>query len=100
MYIVWGLIMAAIGSFMSVCSFTKSDFVIYRLLCARSRILWGDAVHRFYQVAHVIRKFLSSHDGCVPTADLEHICRGWELLVPLHRSRPQHSNWRPLRRPC
>jgi hypothetical protein len=54
MHVVWGLIMAAIGLFMAVCSFTKSDFVVYRLLCARSRILWGDAVHRFYQVVGIV----------------------------------------------
>jgi hypothetical protein len=30
----------------------KCKFVVYELLAARSRILWGegDAVHRFYQV--------------------------------------------------
>ena len=30
---------------------TKSDFGLYRLLVARSRMLWGDRVHSFYQVA-------------------------------------------------
>jgi len=54
MHVIWGFIMAAIGLFMAVCSFTKSDFVVYRLLCARSRILWGDAVHRFYQVVGTV----------------------------------------------
>jgi hypothetical protein len=46
--------MAAIGVFMLVCGTTKTDFTIYRLLVARSRILWGDAVHRFYQVSGLI----------------------------------------------
>ncbi len=54
MRVIWGFIMAAIGLFMAVCSFTKSDFVVYRLLCARSRILWADAVHPFYQVVGIV----------------------------------------------
>jgi hypothetical protein len=46
--------MAIIGLFMLVCGTVKSDFVVYRLLVARSRILWGDTVHRFFQVSGVI----------------------------------------------
>ena len=49
-----GTLMAIIGLFMLVCGTVKSDFVVYRLLVARSRILWGDAVHRFYQVSGLI----------------------------------------------
>lgn len=29
---------------------TKSDFSVYRILVACSRVLWGDRVHGFYQV--------------------------------------------------
>ena len=36
---------------MLVCGRLKSEFIIYRLLAARSRILWGENVHFFYQVA-------------------------------------------------
>lgn len=56
MNMLWGTLMAAVGLFMLVCGTTKSEFVIYRLLVARSRILWGegDAVHRFYQVSGAI----------------------------------------------
>jgi hypothetical protein len=48
--------MAAIGLFMLVCGTLKSEFIIYRLMVHRSRILWGqgDAVHRFYQVSGLI----------------------------------------------
>ena len=46
--------MAVIGLFMLVCGTVKSDFVVYRLLVARSRILWGDAVHRLFQVSGLI----------------------------------------------
>ena len=43
-------LMAAVGLFMLVCGTLKSEFIIYWLMVARSRILWGqgDAVHRFY----------------------------------------------------
>ena len=54
MHIFWGLLMAAAGLFMLVCGTAKSEFIIYRLMVARSRILWGDAVHRFYQVSGLI----------------------------------------------
>ena len=56
MHVLWGLLMAAVGLFMLVCGTLKSEFIIYRLLVARSRILWGqgDAVHRMYQVAGLI----------------------------------------------
>ena len=54
MNMLWGTLMAIIGLFMLVCGTVKSDFVVYRLLVARSRILWGDAVHRFYQVSGLI----------------------------------------------
>ena len=48
--------MAIIGVYMLVSGTTKSEFMIYRLLVARSRILWGegDAVHRFYQLSGLI----------------------------------------------
>jgi hypothetical protein len=48
--------MAAVGVFMLVCGTVKSEFIVYRLMVARSRILWGkgDAVHRFYQVSGLI----------------------------------------------
>lgn len=52
MHVFWGILMAGVGLFMLVCGTLKSEFIIYRLLVARSRVLWGpgDAVHRFYQV--------------------------------------------------
>jgi hypothetical protein len=56
MHVLWGILMAAVGLFMLVCGTLKSEFTIYRLMVARSRILWGqgDAVHRFYQVSGLI----------------------------------------------
>ena len=56
MHVLWGILMAAVGLFMLVCGTLKSEFIVYRLMVARSRILWGqgDAVHRFYQVSGLI----------------------------------------------
>ena len=50
MHIVWGLIIAGVGALFIVWGRTKSNFGLYRLLVARSRVLWGDRVHGFYQV--------------------------------------------------
>lgn len=56
MHILFGSLMSGIGIFMLVCSSLQTDFIIYRLLVARTRIAWGegDAVHRLYQVVGVI----------------------------------------------
>ena len=51
MNILWGFLMVAVGLFMLICASTKSEFIVYRLMVARSRILWGEKVHRFYQIA-------------------------------------------------
>jgi hypothetical protein len=45
-----GILMAVIGGLFAYWGATKSEFVAYRLLSARSRLLWGDQVHRFYIV--------------------------------------------------
>jgi hypothetical protein len=50
MHILWGSLIMAAGLFMLVCASSKSQFIIYRLLVARSKILWGENVHRFHQV--------------------------------------------------
>ena len=54
MGVVWGLVTAAIGALFFVWGRSRSEFGVYRLLVARSRILWGDRVHDFYQVVGVI----------------------------------------------
>jgi hypothetical protein len=48
--VAWGVLIAVIGAVFVLWGRTKSDFVIYRLLAARSRMLWGERVHGFYQV--------------------------------------------------
>ena len=54
MHIVWGSMTMAAGLFMLVCGSLKSKFIIYRLMVARSKILWGENVHRFYQITGAI----------------------------------------------
>ena len=56
MHVLWGILMAAIGLFMLVCGTLKSEFMIYRLMVQRSRVIWGqgNAVHHFYQACGLI----------------------------------------------
>jgi uncharacterized membrane protein len=54
MHPLWGVLMIAVGLFMLISGLSKSDFIIYRLMVARSKILWGENVHRFYQVVGII----------------------------------------------
>ena len=56
MQILWGSLMFAIGILMLVCGTLKTEFILYRLLVARSRMALGegDAVHRFYQLVGII----------------------------------------------
>ena len=51
---LWGCLIAAVGLFLLVSGTTKSQFATYRFLVARSRILWGDRVHGFYQAAGIL----------------------------------------------
>ena len=52
----WGFIIVIVGLFMSFSGLTKSKNLIYRLLVARSKILWKteDAVHKFYLVVGIL----------------------------------------------
>jgi len=52
----WGVVISLVGLFLFISGLTKSDFFIYRLFVARSKILWKDeqVVHKFYQVVGVI----------------------------------------------
>ncbi len=52
--------MLLIGLFMCISALKKSEFIIYRLLVARSKILWGENVHRFLFVTGIILMGLSS----------------------------------------
>ena len=54
MNILWGCLIAAVGLFLFVSATRRSEFVVYRLLVARSRILWGDKAHAFHQISGVL----------------------------------------------
>jgi len=54
MHLLWGILIVLAGLFLLVCGRLKSDFLIYRLIVARSKILWGDNAHRFHQIVGAI----------------------------------------------
>ena len=39
------------GALLVIAALTRTEFVLYRLLVARSRILWKNGVHGFHVVA-------------------------------------------------
>jgi hypothetical protein len=54
MHLLWGILIVLAGLFLLVCGRLKSDFFIYRLIVARSKLLWGDNTHRFHQIVGAI----------------------------------------------
>ena len=54
MHILWGILIVIAGLFLLICGSIKSDFIIYRLIVYRSKMLWGDNVHRFHQIVGAI----------------------------------------------
>lgn len=46
--------MMVIGALMFVGARTQSNFIAYRLIAARARILWGTRVHAFLQISGVL----------------------------------------------
>ena len=54
MHLLWGILIVLAGLFLLVCGRLKSDFFIYRLIVARSKILWGDNTHGFHQIVGAI----------------------------------------------
>lgn len=51
MNLLWGGLMVLAGLFLLISGTIKSDFIIYRLLVARSKILWGEKVHLMHQIS-------------------------------------------------
>lgn len=51
MSMLWGSLMAAIGLFLAICGYLQSDFIVYRLIAARSKMLWGEKTHAFHTIA-------------------------------------------------
>jgi hypothetical protein len=54
MNILWGVLIVVAGLLLLIGGSLKSNFYIYRLMVARSKIIWGEKVHRFYQFVGVI----------------------------------------------
>jgi len=54
MHLIWGILIVVAGLFLLICSSKKSDFIVYRLIVARSKILWGENVYRFHQFVGAI----------------------------------------------
>ena len=50
----WGFLISFIGLLMLIGGLTKTNFIIYRILAAKSKILWGKNVHYFYQVSGLL----------------------------------------------
>lgn len=58
---LYGSLMVIIGLFLFICALLKTDFIIYRLFHARSKILWGEkGAHIFLAIVGVILMGLSS----------------------------------------
>ncbi len=52
---VWeGVLVAVFGALLVIAALTRTDFIAYRLLVSRSRILWKDRVHGFHMVSGVL----------------------------------------------
>ena len=49
MHVLWGALLIVAGLFLLVCGRLKSEFIVYRLFVARSKILWGENVYLFHQ---------------------------------------------------
>lgn len=54
MSIIWGILTIVIGLFMVISSIMKSEFIIYKLLVTRSKILWGENAHNFLMVSGLL----------------------------------------------
>ena len=46
--------MIIIGTFMLMGSLTRSNFILYKLIVARSKILWGKNVYKFHTISAVL----------------------------------------------
>ena len=60
MNVLWGSLTALIGLYIFVSALTKSEFIVYRMLAARAKLLWGDNVHTFLLVAGLLITGFSS----------------------------------------
>lgn len=54
MPLLWGTLLVLAGLFLLVCATLRSEFALYKLLVARSRMLWSENAYRFHQIAGAI----------------------------------------------
>ena len=54
MNILWGILICLVGIFMFFSALKKSEFIVYKLIASRSRVLWGDNVHTFYLIVGIV----------------------------------------------
>jgi hypothetical protein len=54
MHLLWGTLIVVAGLFLLICGRLRSEFFIYRLIVARSKMLWGENTHRFHQISGAI----------------------------------------------
>ena len=54
MDLLWSILIIIAGVLLLIGGTLKSNFIIYRLMVARSKLLWGEKVHSFYQFAGLI----------------------------------------------
>ncbi len=52
--IIYGILTIIIGLFMLIRSIVKSEFIIYKLLITRSKILFGKNIYEFMMVSGVL----------------------------------------------
>ncbi|XMB72024.1 hypothetical protein RJI07_07940 [Mycoplasmatota bacterium WC30] len=57
---LWGSLMLLFGALIFIGALKKSNFILYKLLHARAKMLWGDNAHTFLLVLGVILMGLSS----------------------------------------
>ena len=51
---VYGAITILIGLFFTISAIMESEFIVYRILTSRSKLLWKDNVHHFYKVVGIM----------------------------------------------
>jgi len=54
MNILWGSLTALIGLYIFVSALIKSEFIVYKMLTARAKLLWGENVHTFLLIAGLL----------------------------------------------
>ena len=54
MNLIFGILTIFIGLFMLISSIMKSEFIIYKLLVARAKIIWGKNAHNFLMISGIL----------------------------------------------